>query len=103
MGGVGRPPAADPRRHHLRGRRALDDAERWFGEADERARQSGNELEVADLHRLRARMLLDRSEPDDAAEAGELLQLALDDYVRFGMPSYAAVVEQMLHGTTGVT
>ena len=40
-----------------------DDAERWFDEADERARQTGNELEVADLRRLRAQMLLDRSRP----------------------------------------
>ena len=55
-------------------------------------------MEVADLHRLRAGMLIDRSEPDDAARAQELLHLALEDYVRFGMPSYAAVVEQMLAG-----
>ena len=51
---------------------------------------------MADLHRLRARMLLDRGRPEDAGRAEELLRLALDDYVRFGMPSYAAVVEQML-------
>jgi class 3 adenylate cyclase/tetratricopeptide (TPR) repeat protein len=76
-----------------------DDAERWFGEADERARQSGNELEVTDIRRLRARMLLDRSESGDAARADELLHLARADYVRFGMPSYAAVVDRMLHET----
>ena len=75
-----------------------DDAERWFGEADERARESRNEMEVADLYRLRAQMLLDRGRPEDAGRAEELLRFALDDYVRFGMPSYAAVVEQMLAG-----
>jgi len=73
-----------------------NDADRWFREADELARQSTNKLEVADLYRLRAQMLLDRSGPDDAARADELLHRALDDYVRFGMPSYAAVVERML-------
>jgi class 3 adenylate cyclase/tetratricopeptide (TPR) repeat protein len=73
-----------------------NDAERWFGEAEEHARQSHNEMEMADLYRLRAQMLLDRSGPDDAARADELLHRALDDYVRFGMPSYAAVVEGML-------
>jgi class 3 adenylate cyclase/tetratricopeptide (TPR) repeat protein len=76
------------------------DAERWFGEAGERARQSGNAVEAADLHRLHARMLLDRSDPDDAARADALLRLALDDYSRFGMPGYAAEVERMLRRTT---
>jgi hypothetical protein len=78
-----------------------DDAERWFDEADERAREIGNELEAADVRRLRARMLLDRGGPDDAARAGELLRLALDDYVRFGMPSYAEVVDRMLREANG--
>jgi class 3 adenylate cyclase/tetratricopeptide (TPR) repeat protein len=73
-----------------------DDAERWFDEAEGRGRQTANELEVADLYRLRAQMLLDRSAPDDAARADELLHRALDEYVRLGMPSYAAVVERML-------
>jgi hypothetical protein len=78
-----------------------DEAERWYAEAEERARASGNLVEVADLNRLRGRMLLDRAGPGDAARAGELLHLALDDYARFGMPSYAAVVERMLTETSG--
>jgi class 3 adenylate cyclase/tetratricopeptide (TPR) repeat protein len=78
-----------------------DEAERWFGEAEQRAREAGNQVEVADLNRLRARMLLDRAGPDDAARADGLLHLALDDYVRFRMPSYAAVVERMLRDTDG--
>jgi class 3 adenylate cyclase/tetratricopeptide (TPR) repeat protein len=73
-----------------------DEAEGWFAEAEERAREAGNQVEAADLNRFRARMLLDRAGPDDSARAEELLRLALDDYVRFRMPSYAAVVERML-------
>jgi hypothetical protein len=80
-----------------------DEAERWFAEAEERARTTGNQVEVADLNRLRGRMLLDRAAPGDAARAGDVLRLAHDDYVRFGMPSYAATVEQMLREAVGDT
>jgi hypothetical protein len=41
-------------------------------------------------------MLLDRDGPGDQALAGELLQNALVDYRKFGMPSYAAETERML-------
>ena len=55
-----------------------------------------NAMEVADLRRLHARMLLDRARPDDAARAAELLHEALRDYETFRMPGYAAEVERML-------
>jgi hypothetical protein len=48
-------------------------------------------------------MLLDRSGPGDAARAGELLHRALDDYVRFSMPGYAAAVERMLAAITSAS
>jgi hypothetical protein len=78
-----------------------DEAERWFAEAEERARAAGNEVEVADLDRFRARMLLDRSGPGDAARAVQLLRRAHDEYTRFRMPGYAAVVQRMLQETSG--
>jgi len=80
-----------------------DDAERWFGEADERARQSSNEMEVADLHRLRARMLLDRGRPEDADRTAELLGQAAEAYRAFGMPGYVAEAERMLAEVPSLT
>jgi len=77
-----------------------DDAERWFEDALARAVAMSNEMEVADIRRLRARVLLDRGRPDDAAQADELLRRSLDDYVRFGMLTYAAEVERMLSAAT---
>ena len=73
-----------------------DDAERWFGEADEFARRSGNELEVVELHRLRARMLLDRGCPEDAGPAAELLDQATEAYRAFGMPGYVSEAARLL-------
>jgi hypothetical protein len=75
-----------------------NDAERWFGEADEHARRSRNEMEVADLHRLRARMLLDRGRSEDAGRTAELLGQAAEAYRAFGMPGYVAEAERMLAG-----
>jgi class 3 adenylate cyclase/tetratricopeptide (TPR) repeat protein len=77
-----------------------DDAERWFEDALARAVAMSNEMEVADIRRLRARVLLDRGRPEDAAQADELLRRSLDDYVRFGMLTYAAEVERMLSAAT---
>ena len=73
-----------------------DDAERWFDEADEFARRSGNELEVVELHRLRARMLLDRGCPEDAGPATELLEQATEAYRAFGMPGYVSEAARLL-------
>ena len=71
-------------------------AERHFAEAEQHAKRMNNRLEETELRRLRARMLLDRDGPGDGAWAAELLQEALVDYRRFGMPSYAAETERML-------
>jgi tetratricopeptide (TPR) repeat protein len=75
-----------------------EQAERHFAEAELHAKRMNNRLEQTELRRLRARMLLDRDGPDDRALAGELLQEALVDYRKFGMPSYAAEAERMLRG-----
>jgi tetratricopeptide (TPR) repeat protein len=80
-----------------------NDAERWFGEADDRARQSANKLEVADLYRLRAQMLLDRGRPEDADRTAELLGQAAEAYRAFGMPGYVAEAERMLAEVPSLT
>jgi hypothetical protein len=42
---------------------------------------------------------IDRDGPDDRARAAKLLEKALNDYRKFGMPSYAAETERMLRET----
>ena len=54
-----------------------------------------NRLELADLNRLHARMLLDRGGTGDDARAAEMLEAALAAYRDFGMPAYAAEAERL--------
>src|SRR5215213_4677704 len=68
--------------------RQWEAAERHFAEAELHARRMNNRLEETELRRLRARMLLDRDGPSDRALATELLQEALNDYRKFGMPMW---------------
>ena len=75
--------------------RRWEEAERHFGIAREVAEQMGNVLELADLGRLHARMLLDRGGKGDHGRAAEMLQEALSAYRRFGMPAYAAEAERL--------
>ena len=75
--------------------RRWDDAERYFGMAREVAEQMSNRLELADLDRLHARMLLDRGGTGDDARAAEMLEEALAAYRDFGMPAYAAEAERL--------
>jgi class 3 adenylate cyclase/tetratricopeptide (TPR) repeat protein len=75
--------------------RRWDDAERYFGMARKVAEQMSNRLELADLHRLHARMLLDRGGTGDDARAAEMLERALAAYHDFGMPAYAAEAERL--------
>jgi hypothetical protein len=60
-------------------------------------------MEVADLHRLRARMLLDRGRPEDADRTAELLGQAAEAYRAFGMPGYVAEAERMLAEVPSLT
>jgi class 3 adenylate cyclase/tetratricopeptide (TPR) repeat protein len=76
-----------------------EDAERWFDEALHRAQRTANELEVADVQRLHARVLLDRGRPEDADRADAMLGRACDTYRAFGMPGYVAEVETLLTST----
>ena len=75
--------------------RRWEEAERHFGIAREVAEQMHNRVEMADLCRLHARMLLDRGGIGDHARAAEMLQEALSAYRTFGMPTYAAETERL--------
>jgi tetratricopeptide (TPR) repeat protein len=76
--------------------RRWEDAERHFGVAREIAEQMHNRLELADLDRLEARMLLDRGGKGDHERAAQMLQEALSAYHTFGMPAYTAEAERLL-------
>jgi len=76
--------------------RRWEEAERHFGIAREVAEHMGNRVELADLCRLHARMLLDRGSRGDHERAAEMLQEALSAYRAFGMPGYAAEAERLL-------
>jgi class 3 adenylate cyclase/tetratricopeptide (TPR) repeat protein len=75
--------------------RRWEEAERHFGIAREVAEQMGNRVELADLCRLHARMLLDRGGAGDHERASGMLQEALSAYRTFGMPAYAAEAERL--------
>jgi class 3 adenylate cyclase/tetratricopeptide (TPR) repeat protein len=70
-------------------------AERYFGMAREAAEQMSNRLELADLDRLHARMLLHRGGTSDDARAAEMLERALAAYRDFGIPAYVAEAERL--------
>ena len=75
--------------------RRWEEAERHFAIAREVAEQMSNRLELADLSRLHARMLLDRGGTGDHARAAEMLEDALAAYRDFGMPAYADEAERL--------
>jgi class 3 adenylate cyclase/tetratricopeptide (TPR) repeat protein len=75
--------------------RRWEEAERHFSGAREIAKQMRNRLELADLDRLEAGMLLDRGRKGDHERAAEMLQEALSAYRTFGMPAYAAEAERL--------
>ena len=77
--------------------RRWEEAERHFEIAREVAEQMRNRVELADLCRLHARMLLDRGGAGDHERAAGMLQEALSAYRTFGMPAYAAEAERLQH------
>jgi class 3 adenylate cyclase/tetratricopeptide (TPR) repeat protein len=81
--------------------RRWDEAERHFGIAREVAAQISNRVELADICRLHARMLLDRGGTGDRERAAEMLQEALSAYRTFGMPDYAAEAERLQRQAPG--
>ncbi|MFZ1118259.1 MAG: AAA family ATPase [Propionibacteriaceae bacterium] len=76
--------------------RRWEEAEREFAIANDIAEKMSNRLELADLHRLHARMLLERGGDGDHARAAEMLEEAMSAYRTSGMPAYAAETERLL-------
>src|SRR4029453_3182480 len=72
-----------------------EEAQRRFGVAREIAEQMRNLLELTDLARLEAGVLLRRSGKGDHERAAEMLQEALSAYRTFGMPAYVAEAERL--------
>ena len=58
--------------------------------------RGANRLELTDLGRLHARMLLDRGGAGDHARAAKMLEEALSAYHALGMPAYAAETERLV-------
>jgi hypothetical protein len=75
--------------------RRWEEAERHFALAREIAKQMRNRLEVVDLDRLEAGMLLDRGVSSDYIRAAQMLEEAALAYREFGMPAYAAAAERL--------
>jgi tetratricopeptide (TPR) repeat protein len=73
-------------------------AERHFDIALRQAQAFPHQLEIAELQRLRAAMLIDRGAADDAQQARTLLTEALDVYGRIGMPRHVELAHAMLAG-----
>jgi len=81
--------------------RRWEEAEREFAIANDIAEKMSNRLELADLHRLHARMLLERGGDGDHARAAEMLEEAMSAYRTSGMPAYAAETERLLSQAQG--
>jgi tetratricopeptide (TPR) repeat protein len=75
--------------------RRWEEAERHFALAREIAKQMRNRLEVVDLDRLEAGMLLYRGVSSDYIRAAQMLEEAALAYREFGMPAYAAEAERL--------
>ena len=73
-----------------------EEAERQFTIAREVADKMHNRVELADLSRLHAQMLLDRGANGDHASAARMLEEALVAYRAFAMPGYGAEAERLL-------
>ena len=76
--------------------RRWEEAERQFAIAMKVAEQMDNRLELADLRRLHARMLLARGSNGDYTRAAEMLDEALSAYRTFGIRAYATEAERLL-------
>ncbi|MGO9057304.1 MAG: hypothetical protein ACLQU2_07950 [Candidatus Binataceae bacterium] len=53
-------------------------------------------LEITEINRFHAAMLLDRNASQDREKARGLLNAALDGYTRIGMPRHAEITRALL-------
>ena len=70
-------------------------AERHFEAATRRAESLQYALELAELPRWRAQMLLWRGQRDDRQRAAELLRAAREAYAALAMPRHVAIADAM--------
>jgi tetratricopeptide (TPR) repeat protein len=72
-----------------------------FETALRQAQALPHRLEVAEVRRFHAAMLIDRDAPGDLSGARKLLGEALDTYAQMGMPRHCDITRAMLAGFTG--
>jgi tetratricopeptide (TPR) repeat protein len=73
-----------------------DEAEEYYRAALDVAAAQPSRIEQADVRRLTAQMLLDRSGPGDSRRASELLRQSIDTYRELGMPRFEAMTQALL-------
>ncbi len=73
-------------------------AEEHFDVALRQAQELPNRLEVAEISRFHAMMLMERRKPRDLDHARRLLERALESYERFGMPRHAEMTRALAAG-----
>jgi hypothetical protein len=73
-----------------------DEAEECFELALTHLGSRPNVIEAPQIRHWYAKMLLDRGRAEDRDRAREMLDSALDDYRRIGMPVHAAMAEGLL-------
>ncbi len=72
-------------------------AEDHFQIAMRQAESFPQRLEITEINRFHAAMLLDRNASQDCERARGLLNAALDGYTRIGMPRHAEITRALLH------
>ncbi len=77
--------------------RQWDTAEEHFQIATRQAESFPHRLEIAEINRFLAAMLLDRNASQDRERARDLLNAALDGYTRIGMPRHIEITRALLH------
>jgi tetratricopeptide (TPR) repeat protein len=76
--------------------REWEAAEEHFQIAARQAEELPNWVELAEVRRFHGAMLLERNGPGDHAKGRDLLNAALQDYVRFGMTRHAEIAKSLL-------
>jgi tetratricopeptide (TPR) repeat protein len=72
-------------------------AEDHFQIALQQAESFPNRLELAEIRRFHAMMLLDRAAPDDREKTRTLLDEALESYERIGMPCHVEIIQTLMN------
>jgi tetratricopeptide (TPR) repeat protein len=71
-------------------------AQEHFAIALRQAKEFPHRLEIAEVNRFRAMMLIERKESGDLDKAGQMLAQALDTYQQIGMPRHAELTRALV-------